>query len=715
VSHFSIAWGVHLVPRTASIYRFGLFELDARTGELRKSGVKLHLQDQPYQVLLRLIERPGEMVSREELRAALWEKETFVDFETGLNTAIKRLREALGDSASHPTFVETLTRRGYRFIAPVEGRLPGDAGFAAPNRGPEPISGYRLIWRIAVVGCALALVLICVAYWRSQPHLPVVSNVVRITNDGKPKNSFNSLVTDGVHLYFTEGMPFTTGSAIAQVSGAGGETTLMPTTQDVLAVSSVSPDRSQLLFSKRVAVGSDSVVELWVQPLPDGAPHRVGSIKALLATWTPDGSHVVYADGNSITVANKDGSESHQLAKLPGFVLGIRYSPDGRRIRLDVTDPKTNTNWIWEMDADGKNIHRLLPKWGESREIVAGYWSPDGKYYYFQAGNADLQAIWVMPEPGSIFRGPEKGPSRVTSGPLRFSSPVPSGDGKRLFVIGEERRVELQRYDLRARRFDPYLSGLSAGPLDFSPDRKWVAYVSYPEMTLWVNRVDGRDKMQLTFPPARAYLPRWSPDGSQIVFQDVRFDSPWKIYSVSPLGGRPELLVQSENYEADPTWTPDGSSIIFGEVDKLGEGAIYGLDWKTRKVSLIPDSNGLFSPRVSPDGRYISALTVNNMRLMLFDAKTKRWSALAEADDLGYNEWSHDAKYLYFRQHRGGAGELARVRMRDRLVEHILSLKDFPQPSDVFAWWSGLTPDDAPLLMRDRSVQEIYALNLEFR
>lgn len=707
--------GVCVVPRNASIYRFGLFELDARTGELRKSGVKLRLQEQPYQVLLRLIERPGEMVSREELRAALWEKETFVDFETGLNTAIKRLREALGDSVNHPAFVETLPRRGYRFIAPVEGRLPSDAGFPAPSRGPEATSGYRLIWRIALVGGALALVLICVAYWRSQPHPPVVSNVVRITNDGKPKNPFNTPVTDGVHLYFTEGMPFTTGSAIAQVSGAGGETTLMPTTQNVLAVSSISPDRSQLLFSKGVTVGSDSVVELWVQPLPAGAPHRVGSINARFATWTPDGSHVVYADGNSIMVANKNGSESHQLAKLPGYVFGIRYSPDGRRIRLDVSDPKTDTNWIWEMDADGKNIHRLLPRWGESPEIVAGYWSPDGKYYYFQAGNGDLQAIWVMPEPGSIFRRPDKGPSRLMSGPLRFSSPVPSGDGKRLFVIGEEPRVELQRYDLRARRFDPYLSGLSAGPIDFSPDRKWVAYVSYPEMTLWVSRVDGRDRMQLTFPPVRAYLPRWSPDGSQIVFQDVRFDSPWKIYSVSPLGGGPELLVQSETYEADPTWTPDGRSIIFGEVDRLGKGAIYSLDWKTREVSLIPDSNGLFSPRMSPDGRYISAITVNNVKLMLFDTKKKLWSDIAESYSLGYNEWSHDGKYLYFRQHRGGAGELARVRMQDRLVEHILSLKDFPQPSDVFAWWSGLTPDDAPLLMRDRSVQEIYALDLEFR
>ena len=127
--------------------------------------------------------------------------------------------------------------------------------------------------------------------------------------------------------------------------------------------------------------------------------------------------------------------------------------------------------------------------------------------------------------------------------------------------------MELLRYDVQARRFDSYLPGLSAGPVDFSPDRKWIAYVSYPDMTLWRSRVDGSDKMQLTFPPVRAYEPRWSPDGSQIVFMDVRFDSSWKIYLLSSSGGSPEVLTQTNTYEADATWTPDGKSIVFGKSD----------------------------------------------------------------------------------------------------------------------------------------------------
>ena len=707
--------GVVVSPQNASVCHFGVFELDLRAGELRKNGVKLRLQEQPYQVLLKLIEHHGEIVSREELRSTLWHEDTFVDFETGLNTAIKRLRETLGDSADNPTFIETVPRRGYKFIATVERPKGEESGIPGPST-PQGSSAKSFLRRSAFIAGVVVIVLICAAVWRSQPQPPTVTNIVRITNDGKAKNPINPPVTDGVHIYFTEGMPDTTGSGIAQVSAAGGETTWITTTlQDVWAVGPVSPDRSELLVSKGVRVGSE--IQLWMQPLPAGAPHPVGNIRAILATWTPDGTHIVYADaGNmgNIMMANKDGSEPHQLAKVSGLVFCIRYSPDGRRIRFDLHDPRIDSSSIWEMDANGKGIHPLLADWKESSFQRCGNWSPDGNYYYFLEGRGNAQAIWVMPERRSLFRRRAKGPSRLTSGPLRFYSPILSSDGKRLFVLGEEPRVELQRYDLQARRFDSYLPGLSAGPVDFSRDRKWIAYVSYPDMTLWRSRIDGSDKMQLTFPPVRAYEPRWSPDGSQIVFMDVRFDSSWKIYLLSSSGGSPEVLTQTNTSEADATWTPDGKSIVFGKTDYISNAAIYRLDLKTRRVSSIPGTDGLFSPRVSPDGRYICALTFGQTKLMLFDTNANRWSSLVEGEQIGYNEWSHDGKYVYVRENRAGAGELVRVRIKDRVLEHVLSFKDFPQLSDGFASWIGLTPDDAPLLMRDRSVQEIYALDLKF-
>jgi cholera toxin transcriptional activator len=126
------------IPPGARVVRFGIFELNLTAAELRKSGVRIRLQEQPFQVLSLLLQRPGEVVTREELRQQLWPADTFVDFDHSLNTAVNKLREALGDSASAPRYVETLAKRGYRFIAPVETGAPERAGAKAPIGGPSP-------------------------------------------------------------------------------------------------------------------------------------------------------------------------------------------------------------------------------------------------------------------------------------------------------------------------------------------------------------------------------------------------------------------------------------------------------------------------------------------------------------------------------------------------------------------------------------------------
>jgi len=162
-------------PQNNSIYRFGVFELDLRAAELRKNGVKLRLQDQPYQVLLKLLEHSGEVVSREELRTALWHEDTFVDFETGLNTAVKRLRETLGDSADNPTFIETLPRRGYKFIVRVgmvenNGHLAelvsseGPAAAAAVEAAKSSRKSNVLFW-MAVYGLGIVAVGLIIGHW----------------------------------------------------------------------------------------------------------------------------------------------------------------------------------------------------------------------------------------------------------------------------------------------------------------------------------------------------------------------------------------------------------------------------------------------------------------------------------------------------------------------------------------------------------------------
>ena len=160
-----------LATSSPPIVRFSVFEVDLRVCELRKQGVRVKLQDQPFQVLTLLLKQPGEVVSREELRSQLWGSDTFIDFDNGLNTSINKLREALGDSADSPRFIETLPRRGYRFIAPLESRQqPGET---APSRGSR--SKWLVIASFACIG---ALAIAAYSYFHRVPKLTDKDTIV---------------------------------------------------------------------------------------------------------------------------------------------------------------------------------------------------------------------------------------------------------------------------------------------------------------------------------------------------------------------------------------------------------------------------------------------------------------------------------------------------------------------------------------------------------
>jgi Tol biopolymer transport system component len=291
---------------------------------------------------------------------------------------------------------------------------------------------------------------------------------------------------------------------------------------------------------------------------------------------------------------------------------------------------------------------------------------------------------------------------------MSFSLPLPSKDGKKLFVVGALARGELSRYDARSAEFIPFLSGISADSVSFSNDGQWVAYVTFPEGALWRSKSDGSQRLQLTYPPLTPVGPRWSPDGQKIAFFAFSGPKP-KLYIVANQGGTPhELIAGDPQEEWDPSWSPDGSRIAFASGSTAASSTILLLDVKANKVSTVAGSKGLFSPRWSPDGRYLIALPFASHSLMLFDSSTQKWEEISKIS-LGFPNWSKNSDYVYF-LHGEDQPSVMRIRIRDRKLERVADLKNFRQ-TGYFNFWLGIAPDDSPLLLRDIGTKEIYAVD----
>ena len=706
------------------LVRFATFEVDLQTGELRKAGQKLKFSGQPFQVFAILLERPGEVVTREEVQKRLW-PDTFVDVDHNLNTAINKIRDVLGDSAESPRFVETLPRRGYRFIAPVEGAtaesgapqgvpistsVPAFApsSSAAVNVAERWTPGGRKLWKILVPTAALVIALGGIFAWLSRPlPPPKVLKTSQITRDGFTKTN---LMTDGSRLYVTESTS-PTKQFLVQVSVTGGDTSIVPTPFSNPVISDISPDHSQLLVTDGAFLENEA--QVWVLPLPTGSPRHLSDIVAHGAVWSPDGRQLAFSKGSDLFLANADGTNARKLITVSSLANSIRFSPDGTRLRFTLWTPHTSSASIWEVRADGSGLHALLPAWHNPPVECCGVWSADGRYYFFVSGLFDRANIWAVREPAGLIHKTPLEPLQLTSGPMSLFSPVLSPDGKKLFVEGHALRSELVTYDRRSHQFLPFLSGISAGDMEFSRDGQWIAYVSYPDGTLWRSRADGGERLQLTFPPVEAFLPHWSPDGAQIAYIDTQGGQSFRIFLISAQGGTPEQVLSEKEYQVDAHWFPDGKRMIFGRTPWIPGSSekvvLKVLDLDSKQVSIFPGSENFYSPHMSPDGKHLAAYSSDNKKLMIFDFKTQKWTGwINEPEGIHYAAWSRDGNYVYYNV-AGKNPAYRRIKVGQTHSELFVDLKGLRR----YNGWSGLTPDGSPLFVRDVSNDEIYALDLE--
>jgi eukaryotic-like serine/threonine-protein kinase len=655
----------------------------------------------------------------------LW-ADTFVDFEHGLNTAVKKLRQVLGDNPENPIFIETVPRSGYRFIASVRAIETNQGGLGLPATEGSPATPVAVTtignrrWAWPAMAVSAGLMLLSIGYWYPSRPLPLPRIVAftQITHDGRSKNLAG---TDGSRLYFTQSSP----NMIAQVGVNGGEIAQLPVSipETGALLMDISPDGSSALIG---AVEQGHLVgRQWVVPVLGGAAKRLedgedlrekvgipqGSVIAYKSegqAFSPDGGSIIYSTASGdVNTVRTDGTAKHKIASVGSVAVGFRWSPDGRVIRFDKASD------IWEMSADGTGIHQLLPDWKKELPRCCGRWTTDGRFYIFLTGDRQL---WAIDERHSLFRRRPALPIQLTYGPIHWGHPIPGKEGNKIFVEGATPRGELSRIDPKTSIPQPFLDGISAEFVSFSPDGNSVAYVTFPESVLWRADRKGAGRIQLTQSPNLIANPRWSPDSKQILFETRTPDKHDLIRRVSAADGSRQWLMSEETSDKhDANWSPDGRKVLFamgpgGDLER-GKRDLRIVDLETRQVTIIPESDGMWSPRWSPDGRYVVAMFQGKAGLFLFDLNSQKWRTLPVGGDVEFPNFSSDSRFIYFLRMWGVIG-VYRIPVTGGKLERVVDMTNW-HLTGVVGGSMSLDPTDAPLVLRDTGSDDIYALTLE--
>jgi Tol biopolymer transport system component/DNA-binding winged helix-turn-helix (wHTH) protein len=710
------------MPATKTlVFRFANVEVREREFSLTKAGEVLPVEPKAFRVLLALLRNPGKLIGKEELLNAVWGDAAVTD--NSLARSVALLRRLLEDETRNPRYIETVATVGYRFVCKVEVSEDATAGLDRPEEPEDPANlqtpiaanldkdssgklkrgsrqGLRW-WLLSGAGILAAGLAALVWYLHRPLPPPHISAFTQITNDGRMKCC---LGTDGNRIYFTQLSP----SSVAQVATTGGEVAQIPiAVPGRHVVLDVSRDGSRLLIASSEEGHQDAT--LWNVPVLGGAARRLG-VGLISGAFSPDGNSVAYATPEwEIYRVQSDGTGARKLAAVGGLAFNIAWSPDGGSIRFQ----NSRDGRLWEISSDGASLHPLLPGWRGSSRQCCGHWTPDGRFYLFHTGRSAslIDDIWALDERRGLFRKPPTEPIQLTTGPFRWSFSIPSRDGKKIFANGMAPRVELVRLDQQTRQAQPFLGGISAEFVTFSKDGRFVAYVSFPEGILWRANRDGSNPVQLSEPPMYPLNPRWSPDGTSILFSD-RYS---KSYIVSAEGGSPQpILPEDAGSQADPNWSPDGRKIAFSPLGFWGpkNENLRILDLASHQVTTVPGSVGVWSPRWSPNGRYLAALSPDPPMLRIFDMETQHWSALPVKGNVGFPCFSRDSQSIYFLRYGVGQG-VFRIRLKGgKPEEKTWDLKDL----HVGGYWGfsmSLDPTDTPLVSRDIGSQDIYALTLE--
>lgn len=612
---------------SGNLLRFSSFELDLRAGELRKHGFKIKLQDQPFQILALLLEKPGEVVTREQLRDRLWPADTFVDFDHSLNSAVKKLRQALNDDPDVPRFIETLPRRGYRFIAPVGNGaslsptkgLSEGAGKSAtdlpPNVEPGTAAAHGHVhhWKLlAAGGLGFVLALGIVAWFgfsrsAGAPISPPIRLVPLTTySNGVSKPSFSP---DGNQVaYAWEGVNHN--GIDIYIKEIGTEKALQITHDfGFNFFPAWSPDGRYIAFMHGSSTDRPGI---FLVPTLGGPPRKLLEFQNVLdcrkpdVSWSADGRFLAFIDKSSpaspcaVYQLSIEDLKVRQLSWPPTPSTGdlaAEYSPDGKSLAFirNIKDAED----IYVMPAAGGEARHVT---FDNRLLSGVAWTPDSKDLIFSSNRGGASwGLWRIPARGGT-------PERVPVGSEHAYSPAVSLKGHRLAYASGTWNENIWRLPIdaghHAGKPEKFIfSDMQEEGPQYSPDGKRIAFQSTRSgsFEIWRADADGTNLAQLTsLGGPLTGTPRWSPDGQEISF-DSRPGPHANIHIISADGGPVRRFVNETSDDGVASWSHDGHWIYFAS-NRSGVWQV----WKRAVDGGSPvqiTKNGGFAPIESPDGK----------------------------------------------------------------------------------------------------------------
>ncbi len=605
----------------SEIVQLGQFVLDVSRYELTRGGKPVRMERIPMDLLILLVREGGRLVGREEIIERLWGKDVHFDTDNGINTAIRKIRRALGEDPEKPQYIETVMGKGYRFKVPIEwatgnsdkssppyadvSSTPSGIGDAASAQSVlgQRLSTTRNVVLVGLVVCALVLSFVYYSHsHRSKAGQLAVTPAV--TNVGEKYTP--ALSPDGQHLAFVwnggAGPHFN-----LYVKVVGTEESLRLTKQPSLDFNPVwSPDGRYIAFCRILKEATG----IYIIPALGGAERRVRNtlwddkefdevFRFGRLSWSPDGKLLAYSDrasrseAASIFLLSLDSGEVRRLTSTlrSRGDFSPEFSPDGQTLAF--ARDSQGVQSIYAIPVSGGEEQRLTSdtaqKWGLA-------WTPDGREIVF----ANVGWLWKVSR-----RGGE--PEKLQFGQDSFQ---PSIRGNRLVYVHLKFNNNIWRRDLNssvpASPPDKFITStrMESGP-QFSPDGSKVAFESTRSgaYEVWLCRNDGSGLMQLThFNPSVTGTPRWSPDGQQIVF-DSRPAGNSDIFVIDVQGGPPRKLTSEPSNEGVPSWSRDGRWIYFAS-DRTGGWEVWKMPSSGGSAVQVTRHGG-FAGFESPDGRFL--------------------------------------------------------------------------------------------------------------